>query len=26
MNVFIAYIEWDSETNLYVGTIPGIPG
>ena len=26
MNVFIAYIEWDSETNLYVGIIPGVPG
>jgi predicted RNase H-like HicB family nuclease len=23
---FTAYIEWDSETNLYVGIIPGIPG
>jgi predicted RNase H-like HicB family nuclease len=23
---FTAYFEWDSETNLYVGIIPGIPG
>jgi len=23
---FLAYIEWDPETNLYVGIIPGIPG
>jgi predicted RNase H-like HicB family nuclease len=23
---FTAYIEWDPETNLYVGIIPGIPG
>jgi len=23
---FIAYIEWDPETKLYVGIIPGIPG
>ena len=26
MNAFTAYIEWDSETNLYVGIIPGVPG
>lgn len=26
MNVFTAYIEQDSETNLYVGIIPGVPG
>lgn len=26
MNTFTAYIEWDPETNLYVGIIPGIPG
>lgn len=23
---FIAYIEWDPETKLYVGTVPGIIG
>jgi len=23
---FIAYIEWDPETQQYVGIIPGIPG
>lgn len=23
---FIAYIEYDPETRLYVGIIPGIPG
>jgi predicted RNase H-like HicB family nuclease len=26
MKVFTAYIEWDPETNLYVGIVPGIPG
>lgn len=26
MKIFTAYIEWDPETNLYVGIIPGIPG
>jgi predicted RNase H-like HicB family nuclease len=26
MNTFAAYIELDSETSLYVGIIPGIPG
>lgn len=26
MQVFTAYIEFDPETNLYVGTIPSIPG
>ncbi|MFN8495099.1 MAG: type II toxin-antitoxin system HicB family antitoxin [Caldilineaceae bacterium] len=26
MRTFTAYIEFDPETNLYVGTIPGIPG
>ena len=26
MNAFTAYIEWDPETNLYVGIMPGIPG
>jgi predicted RNase H-like HicB family nuclease len=24
--VFTAYIEFDPTTNLYVGTIPGLPG
>jgi len=23
---FTAYIEFDPDTNLYVGTIPGLPG
>ncbi|TAK29897.1 MAG: type II toxin-antitoxin system HicB family antitoxin [Chloroflexota bacterium] len=26
MKVFTAYIEYDPETGLYVGTVPGIPG
>lgn len=26
MKTFTAYIEWDPETKLYVGIIPGIPG
>ena len=26
MKVFTAYIEYDQETELYVGTVPGIPG
>ncbi len=26
MPVFTAYIEFDPETNLYVGIIPGVPG
>jgi predicted RNase H-like HicB family nuclease len=26
MTTFTAYIEFDPETNLYVGIIPGIPG
>ena len=26
MKVFTAYIEYDPETELYVGTVPGIPG
>ena len=25
MKVFTAYVEWDPETNLYVGIVPGIP-
>jgi predicted RNase H-like HicB family nuclease len=23
---FTAYVEWDPETKLYVGMVPGIPG
>lgn len=26
MKNFTAYVEWDPETKLYVGMIPGIPG
>ena len=26
MKAFTAYVEWDPETNLYVGIVPGIPG
>jgi predicted RNase H-like HicB family nuclease len=26
MSIFTAYVEWDPETRLYVGIIPGIPG
>lgn len=26
MKNFVAYIEWDPETKLYVGTVPGIVG
>lgn len=26
MRTFAAYIEWDPETKLYVGIVPGIPG
>ncbi len=26
MRTFTAYVEWDSETKLYVGTVPGIVG
>lgn len=26
MRTFSAYVEWDPETNLYVGVVPGIPG
>lgn len=26
MKNFTAYVEWDPETNLYVGIVPGIPG
>jgi predicted RNase H-like HicB family nuclease len=26
MRTFAAYVEWDPETSLYVGVVPGIPG
>ncbi len=26
MKTFIAYIEWDPETKLFVGSVPGIHG
>ena len=26
VKAFTAYVEWDPETNLYVGIVPGIPG
>ena len=26
MNTFTAYVEWDPETNLYVGIVPGMRG
>ena len=26
MKTFTAYIEWDPETKLYVGIVPGFPG
>ena len=26
MRTFTAYVEWDSETKLYVGMVPGIAG
>jgi predicted RNase H-like HicB family nuclease len=26
MRTFTAYLEWDRETKLYVGFVPGIPG
>ncbi|RLA99376.1 MAG: type II toxin-antitoxin system HicB family antitoxin [Deltaproteobacteria bacterium] len=26
MKTFTAYVEWDPETNLYVGIVPGISG
>ena len=26
MRTFTAYVEWNQETHLYVGTVPGIPG
>ena len=26
MKTFTAYVEFDPETNLYVGIVPGLPG
>lgn len=26
MRTFSAYVEWDPDTKLYVGVIPGVPG
>jgi predicted RNase H-like HicB family nuclease len=26
MKTFTVYVEWDPETKLYVGLIPGVPG
>ncbi len=26
MSTFSAYVEWDPDTALYVGVVPGIPG
>lgn len=26
MKTFTAYVEWDPESKLYVGVVPGIPG
>lgn len=26
MKTFTAYVEWDSETKLYIGIVPGVPG
>ena len=26
MRTFTAYVEWDAETELYVGIVPGVPG
>jgi len=26
MKTFTAYLEWDPETKLYIGIVPGIPG
>ncbi len=26
MKTFAAYVEWNPETSLYVGVVPGIPG
>jgi predicted RNase H-like HicB family nuclease len=26
MKTFTAYVEWDPESQLYVGMVPGVPG
>ena len=26
VKTFTAYVEWDAQTQLYVGIVPGIPG
>jgi len=26
MRSFVAYVEWDPESKLYVGIVPGVPG
>jgi predicted RNase H-like HicB family nuclease len=26
MKTFVAYVEWDPESRLYVGIVPGLPG
>ncbi|MGD0088370.1 MAG: type II toxin-antitoxin system HicB family antitoxin [Planctomycetota bacterium] len=26
MKTFVAYVEWDPESSLYVGIVPGLPG
>ena len=26
VRTFSAYVEWDPDTRLYVGTVPGVPG
>jgi len=26
VKIFVAYIEWDPETKLYVGIVAGVPG
>ena len=26
MRTFSAYVEWDPESSLYVGIVPGVPG
>jgi len=26
LSAFTAYVEWDPETKLYVGIVPGFPG
>ncbi len=26
MQTFTAYVEWDPETNLYIGFVPGLVG